>query len=243
MSTSRLSIHSSVLSTALLTGLGLLAAGWATPGQAQTVHAVVTVESHVRADTVARRLLQLQRDGEISNLVWVSDDRGQGAMPTAILDFNNESSYARWMAREVPRLGDHVSIVRADLVAHKGEASRDGVLRVNVYQLVVGADRYREYATSYLVPLMERQRDAGPMNDYAIYLERDTAEGKGRAITLTGYRSVQVLDEAGRVKAQAKAEMSVNDQAYRQWSSMQSSIRTPVSESYARFAQFGAAGN
>ena len=228
--------RNTLLPTAL--ALGLLCTGWAAQGRAETVHAVITVEPQVRADTVARRLLQLQRDGEISSLVWVAGDRGQGTSPTAIVDFPSESRYARWMARELPRHLGAVDVVRADLVASSGEAGHDNVLQVKIDQPKVGADVYREYATAYKVPLMERQRDSGPLNDFAIYLEHDTETGKGRAITITGYSSVQALDEARLVKERAKSELSGRDGAYRGWSAAQASVRTPVSRSFAAFAEF-----
>jgi hypothetical protein len=88
---------------------------------------------------------------------------------------------------------------------------------------------------------MERQRDSGPLNDFAIYLEHDTEAGKGRAITVTGYSSLQALDEARLVKERAKSEMSGRDDAYRGWSAAQASVRTPVSKSFAAFAQFESA--
>lgn len=233
--------RNALLPTALALGLGLLCAGWASQSRAETVHAVVTVEPQVRADTVARRLLQLQRDGEISNLVWVAGDSGQGTLPTAIVDFPSESRYARWMARELPRYLGAVDAVRADMVASNGEARHDNVMQVKVDQPKVGADVYREYAAAYKVPLMERQRDSGPLNDFAIYLEHDTEAGKGRAITITGYSSVQALDEARSVKEQAKSEMSDRDSAYREWNMAQAGIRTPISRSFAAFAQFESA--
>jgi hypothetical protein len=79
------------------------------------------------------------------------------------------------------------------------------------------------------------------LNDFAIYLEHDTEAGKGRAITITGYSSVQALDEAWLVKEQAKSEMSDSDDVYREWSVAQANVRTPVSKSFAAFAQFESA--
>jgi hypothetical protein len=231
--------RNALLPTAL--ALGLLCAGWASQSQARTVHAVVRVEPQVRADIVARRLLQLQRDGEISSLVWIAGDNSQGISPTAILDFSSESRYARWMAREIPRFRGAVDVVKADRIARGGESSHDNVLQVKVYQPNVGPGTYREYAAAYVVPLMERQRESGSLNDFAIYLEHDAEAGKGRAITVTGYSDVRALGDARRVKERARSEMSERDSAYREWNVTQAGIRTPIARSFAAFACFESA--
>lgn len=230
-----------LLPTALALGLGLLCAGWASPSHAETVHAVITVEPQVRADTVASRLLQLQRDGEISNLVWIAGDNSQGISPTAVLDFSSQSRYARWMAREVPRFRGAVDVVKVDLIARSGESGHDNVLQVKVYQPEVEADAYREYAAAYVLPLMERQRESGSLNHFALYLQHDAEAGNGRAIIVTGYSNVQAMDDARRVKEQARSEMSERDRAYREWSVARADIRTPISQSFATFARFESA--
>lgn len=185
-------IYNTKLTKPLLAPLACLALVCAVvgPAQAAPAHAVVTVKDDAKnVDALARRLFALQATGEISHVVWVdkADTAIDGVRSLAVLDFPNESSYRRWMRRDMAGKEGAVEVRRADMLASVGHPQGKGLVKVRVSKPIDSAQDQATYAQTQMAPLMQQEQQARAASDYSLYLVRQEQGESSQAIAVTGY--------------------------------------------------------
>jgi hypothetical protein len=238
----RRNIPSSLMGAVLLCGMA------AAPAFAGPAHAVLTIKPGATVpDSLPRQLLQLKESGEISNLLWINN-AGQdnvGFSSMVVVDFATQGSYRRWLQRQARSLGTGVSIKAADVLVQDpqfADKAEDAVLKVSVYQPSVTPQHYASYATNYIAPLMQAQRDIGAISGYAVYLEHAaTATDPGQAVLVTAYADTHSLARSTRVKETVRARLDAQDPTYARMTQERSQVRSKVSETLATSARLQSA--
>lgn len=212
----------------------------ALPAAAEPVH--VLIRQPLDAPAPAGYAAQLgswrSADGafEATLLQGQADSAKPGFASLAILDFPDETAYARWNRTEAPKLDKSLVVHRADVLAHSETGSRrpeTAVFIINQYEALVSRDAAQDYTDQYTIPKLSGQTTAGILKRYTNYLEREPEGTNPQIVLVMEYADQAAFDRKEQVKAPHKKLLQENFPVWKRVAENKASVRIDRNETKA----------
>lgn len=239
----------------LLAGLaiagGMGASVAATPAAcpaATTAHALLTIPVGKSGPAdLAERLAAWKKAGAVTNALLLKQFDGPdkpGWSQLAVLDFADETAYAKWKADAGAKLGPDVIASRADILTDNVKQGRDSSKAIFVatrYESLVTPAQYQAYTDAYIEPNMANQKFSGIMTRYTMYLDREATGGLAhpKALLLTEYASDAEFARKSAVKDAYKKALLETHPEWKRINDSKTTIRVDLDETLARTVALG----
>lgn len=187
------------------------------------VHALLKVPAGVSAPaSLGQDLAQWLQSGAVSDVTRLDNPKAEehDLSTLVILDFKDESAYEAWNTQNASSLGSQVTAKRAELYLAGGTHDQN---RAGSYYLVhvhgiptapAHANEYQDFLDGYMSPLLEGQREAGVLNGYRLFIERDANGNVGDSVWAAQYKDAEAYERTSPIKVAIREELLVTDPVF-----------------------------
>lgn len=223
----------------LFTVPGLIVCSTAPAASSSPPSVMVMLPPSVPAPPELSRQIQRLRAagliGEALRFDAVPAQEGHGFSLLLLLQSTSEDAIARLQKPE--QWPENARVRRIDSAFRSGdvsEAAPQSVFEVNLYRLKGSEQRYKQFVSEYIVPLMAAQIDEGLMRSYVMHIERGAA-GDRQAILLKAFIDAPTYqNKMPAAKLAIRTRLASEHPTYSKWHPIKDSVRDDLTHTVAR---------
>ena len=214
----------------------------ANPALADPANVIITIPAGTTAPAdLADRLSAWRQSGEVSDVLWLDADKREnpGFSTLVQIEFPTETDYAAWVQNNQPKLAAPLTVTRVDRLVHGEKTPRDSnysVFKVNEYQPTADAAATKDFAASYIAPLMDSQIKARIMMRYSMYQARQ-ADGRGKTWLVMEYRDPISFRRSEEIKTGLRADLLKKNASYARLDKAKDRLRSTGLETVSRYTE------
>ena len=192
-------------------------------------------------------LAKWRRSGQVTNSLLLiqgradKPDRVAKFESLAVLEFQDEASYAAWERGPAAALPTGLQVRRADVLARGEPLPHDrkrAAFVVNTYTPIVASEKFVEFVDGYVKPLYAALQATRHLVFYTIYLERG-AVGKVDALTVLEYRDAEAVVAVGKIKNAVRRQVAAATPSYARFDAIKDTLRIDGFGTFATKADDG----
>ena len=146
---------------------------------------------------------------------------------TAVLEFPNDESLARWQSKGAPSLAADLIVTPVERIARGETFPRDStkaIFLVAAYDVKVPTPDYKAYVNGYVAPEMESMRQQKVLTGYFSYIPKDGAKAPWQSILVMEFRDTVAFGRREAVMASTRDKLMA-DATFKAYSEKKKGIR------------------